>query len=351
MRVRQSDRYQDGHLLSLAVLFLSVTSTSPSLTTPTPVYQYYPNVNSAFSINSGGGRPYYRLISTTNSSIEECAVSAALYVNESNPSERCLSASFFKAPANASYNQQCWCYVLPKWIPLISNEADSVQLLWPCVGNSDCSYNGECNDQSCDCSTGWKGSRCQELDLQEVNATNPGLRLVDENGQNISTWGAPMLMDKESGLWHAWASEMLYSCGINSWTTNSHIVHATSKTPFGPWTRLEEVVPSFAHEPDVVQGPRGDLVMVYSFFRMPSNSSPCTQCANGMTLNEDVKNGCGPNRTHTFHQMMMISPGFNQPWGEPFEITKVSFITCCLVNPNSTNSHTLLLNLNLMNSL
>jgi len=292
-----------------------------------PTYEYNYNVNSAFSLQSQSGKDYYRLISSTNTSIEECAESASLYKNESNPTERCLSATFFKSPVNVSYSNQCWCYVLPKWIPLISTEADSVQLLWPCASGSDCSYNGECNVQgSCTCYNGWKGGRCQELDLQEVDIKNPGVRLVDSNGQNVSTWGAPILFDSVRGMYHSWASEMLYSCGINSWVTNSHIVHATSPTPFGPWTRLEEVVPAFAHEPDVVIGPHGELVMVYSFFQMPSNSSSnfCTQCANGMTLFEEVKNGCGPNRTHIFHQMMMISNGFDEPWGEPFEITKLT---------------------------
>jgi len=114
-------------------------------------------------------------------------------------------------------------------------------------------------------------------------------------------------------------------CGINSWVTNSHIVHATAPAPGGPWTRQEEVVPAFAHEPDVVQGPSGELVMVYSFWELPSApGARCTDCANGITLSEQAKNGCGLNRTHSFRTMLAIAPGFGQPFGQAMEITKLS---------------------------
>lgn len=315
--------------MTFKILSFIIVLSSTTICEPIPISLFFTNVNSAFTVTSDSGKPFYRLVTSSNTSIEECAESAMLWKNESAPNEKCLSATFFKAPSNISYTKQCWCYILPKWIPMSSNEADSVQIIWPCSTSEDCSFNGDCNSQeSCTCIPGWKGPRCGELDLQTVDIKNPGLRLVDDNGHNISTWGAPILQDEVSGLWHAWASEMLYSCGINSWETNSHIIHAISYSPFGPWTRLEEVVPAFAHEPDVIKGPNGELIMVYSYFQMPTNSNSsseyCTQCANGITLYQDVKNGCGLNKTHIFHQMMMISPGFNQKWQEPIEITKLT---------------------------
>ena len=134
-----------------------------------------------------------------------------------------------------------------------------------------------------------------------------------------------MLLDSASGTWHAWASEMERGCGINSWVTNSHIVRATAPAPGGPWTRREEVFPAFAHEPDVVRGPRGELVMALSSFELPNASaSQCADCADGVTLAQDVKNGCGPNRTHGFRQLVAVAPGFDEPFGEPFEVVKLS---------------------------
>jgi hypothetical protein len=292
-----------------------------------PTLLLHPNVNSAFSLPSPGGQPFYRLVAQASPDLPSCAASAAAWRSSSAPLQRCLSATFFRAPRNASLLGQCWCYVQPKWVPLASPEADSAQLVWPCAAPVDCSMNGQCSASgTCACDVGWRGPRCAQLDLLPVEAARPGLRLLDAQGGNISTWGAPMLQDPATGTWHAWASEMLHGCGINSWTTNSHIVHATAQSPGGPWTRREEVVPAFAHEPDVVRGPSGELVMVYSYWALPNASQgACTDCANGVTLRQDVKNGCGPNRIHPFRQMMAVAPGgFEGAWGAPVEIPQLS---------------------------
>jgi hypothetical protein len=34
---------------------------------------------------------------------------------------------------------------------------------------------------------------------------------------------------------------MLDHCGINSWTTNSHVIHAVAKSEGGPFNRTNEV--------------------------------------------------------------------------------------------------------------
>ena len=100
-----------------------------------------------------------------------------------------------------------------------------------------------------------------------------------------------------------------------------HIVHATAAQPGGPWARGEEVFGSFAHEPDVVLGPQGQLVMVLSAYGLPNASAAhCTACADGVSLALDSKTGCGPNRTHAFPQLLAISPGFGRPFGKPVEI-------------------------------
>ena len=70
-----------------------------------------------------------------------------------------------------------------------------------------------------------------------------------------------------------WASEMLAHCGIDSWTTNSHVVHAqcdltaagvdgdVSKCAF---QKTGEVWPAFAHEPNVARAPTGEWVMYFT---------------------------------------------------------------------------------------
>ena len=295
-----------------------------------PPLSLFPFVNAAFTLSTGRrsrageSGPVYKFVGGGFASVEACGSAAAAWMNASDPAQRCLSATFFRAPQNVSFAGQCYCNVEPRWIPAPSAEADSARLLWPCTVSPDaCSYNGECDAGSgqCRCDAAWGGPRCSELQLLPVDAARPGLRLVDPQGRNVSTWGAPMLRDPASGTWHAWPSEIEYGCGLNSWQTNSHVVHATADSPGGPWTRREEVFGSFAHEPDVVFGPGGELVIVLSYFELPnSTEAHCTACADGISLALDSKTGCGPNRTHAFRQMLAVAPGFDRPFGAPFEI-------------------------------
>ena len=128
------------------------------------------------------------------------------------------------------------------------------RILWhsgTCVRDSDCSYNGACSqDGSCICDSAWEGDRCQTLALRPTTRT-AGLRAVDD-GRNTSTWGGATLLDRETGVFHMWASEMLHHCGIESWTTNSHVVHAVSKDGIS-FHRVSETLTHFAHEPNVVR--------------------------------------------------------------------------------------------------
>ena len=308
-----------------AILASAVQAAAPAAVPPV---SYFPNVNAAFTLTeAGSSSQFIKFIGSGLLNISSCAEISAAWRNASAPAERCLAATHFRAPRNASFINQCYCLVNPKWIPVASPETDSARLLWPCASAADCSYNGDCSSNgTCACDTAWSGPRCSELRLLPVDAAAPGLRLTDSAGRNVSTWGAPMLRDEATGVWHAWASEMEEGCGINSWTTNSHVVHATAMAPGGPWHREEELFPAFAHEPDVVRGPSGELVMVLSAYELPDNTSKrCTTCANGMTLAQDVKNGCGPNRTHSFKTVLAIArDGFDGRWDSLQEIVGLS---------------------------
>jgi hypothetical protein len=84
-----------------------------------------------------------------------------------------------------------------------------------------------------------------------------GYRPVDARGSNVSSWGAPVVWDDATQLWHGWASEMVAGCGINAWETNSQIVHIVAPSPTGPFERRDVVWPTFAHEPSVTVAPNG----------------------------------------------------------------------------------------------
>lgn len=109
-----------------------------------------------------------------------------------------------------------------------------------CVDDIDCNLNGVCNsDGTCKCYTPWGGVTCGELQfrpLQAPAATNgyPGA------SPNASTWGGNAILF--GGLYHLFVAEMVNSCTLAQWGTNSRCIHATSSTPEGPYTRVDVAV-------------------------------------------------------------------------------------------------------------
>ena len=319
----------------LLLLLLHGGSAAAAAAAAPPPLALFRNVNAAFSLDmgprgQGAGRSsdFVKFVAAGVASLEACAAAAAAWRNASAPpsAARCLSATWFRSPSNASFADQCYCLPGPKWFPAPSTGADSARLLWPCESAEDCSFNGECGaDGACACDAAWGGPRCAELQLLPVDAARPGLRLVDAAGSNVSTWGAPMLRDEATGTWHAWPSELEDGCGINSWRTNSHVVHATAPAPGGPWTRREEVRAAFAHEPDVARGPKGELVMVFAGFPLPNSSEDrCLACADGTTLSQPLKGGCGPQRMHVMPTLISVARDFASSWSAPVEIARLS---------------------------
>ena len=98
-----------------------------------------------------------------------------------------------------------------------------------CSVDLDCSLNGLCVDAACACDAGWRGDACQTLALGAAPAGG-----AYGFAPNVSAWGSHVLRGAD-GLYHMFVSEMWNACGINSWQTNSHLVHATAPTPLGPY--------------------------------------------------------------------------------------------------------------------
>jgi hypothetical protein len=56
----------------------------------------------------------------------------------------------------------------------------------------------------------------------------------------VTTWGGSIVYvpgKSNSSNFHMYAAEMLGSCGLTSWQSNSQVVHAVSSSPLGPWKR------------------------------------------------------------------------------------------------------------------
>lgn len=119
---------------------------------------------------------------------------------------------------------------------------------------------------------------CSLLSLQPASR-GTGLHSVD-GGRNTSSWGGSVLQDEAAGVWHMWASEMTGHCGINSWTYNSRIVHATSPTLLGPFQRDGEFSGVFSHEPIAVRDPTTREWAVFYTSAIPSGRPVCN-CSDG----------------------------------------------------------------------
>ena len=131
------------------------------------------------------------------------------------------------------------------------------------------------------CPLPWTGPTCDTLLTLPVNRSW-GFRAPLPQDQNISSWGGSVLFDDASAAagddpWHMFAAEMVGNCGIDYWEPNSQIVHATAKTPEGPYTKRDVVLPPFAHEPNAVRGPNGEWI-IYATVRNP-NGYPTYDCS------------------------------------------------------------------------
>ena len=209
-----------------------------------------------------------------------------------------------------------------EWAPHPAAGATTGRLAWPpapCGSDRDCSLNGACVARRCVCDAAWRGDRCSTLALLPTRA-DAGLRAVD-GGVNTSSWGGSVLWDEASGLYYMWASEMKAHCGIDAWTTNSHIVEATS--PDGlTFTRTGEVMPSFSHEPTVARAPNGDFVMYFTSSPPGTPTPPeCRMCSDGDTWANATCAG-GPKGAGPTY--MSVAPRAGGPWGPRQQLFRAS---------------------------
>lgn len=143
--------------------------------------------------------------------------------------------------------------------------------------------NGVCTAGACACDPAWETAPnaklgCSTLSLLPASR-GTGLHTLD-GGCNTSSWGGSVLQDETTGVWHMWASEITEHCGINAWTFNSRIVHATSPTPLGRFQRDGEFSGVFSHEPTAVRDPTTKEWAVFFTSAIPSNRPVCN-CSDG----------------------------------------------------------------------
>ena len=212
------------------------------------------------------------------------------------PSEGRLSSAVFKAQPTTSTA-----------VGTRSRSSQRAGRDLPCQSDEDCNLNGMCivGNGECMCYKGWVSEDCGELDILPVPQPPPGHppgvsygSVPSASQAGLATWGGSLLQDPHRpGLYHLFAAEISLGCGLDAWSRNSIIVHATAPTPMGPFTRKDVILPAFAHEPVVVALPAsaGGGYVLYKIgcadgALTGSNGTSvrglCRNCHNGSTIGE-----------------------------------------------------------------
>ena len=125
---------------------------------------------------------------------------------------------------------------------------------------SDCSLNGVCKEGRCACDPGWRGDRCNFLDLKPPDRLQPHGYY---NG-SMPTWGGDVIF--ENNLYHGFFTAKGYMDPpldeSDTYRCNTAIVRVEGPTPMGPFKFAEVVLPVFHHESHAIRAPDG-TVLIY----------------------------------------------------------------------------------------
>ena len=129
---------------------------------------------------------------------------------------------------------------------------------------------GLCRGGRCVCDREWTGSQCAHLHLQpaRIHSGYPSVPATAALPSNASfTWGGAVV--RQGGVFHGFSTEYLNHCPMTygTWSTQTHIRHATSLAADGPWTPLDVAVPDAAGNPVLTQAPDGTWLLYFTSHR------------------------------------------------------------------------------------
>ncbi|GMH49969.1 hypothetical protein TL16_g00660 [Triparma laevis f. inornata] len=113
----------------------------------------------------------------------------------------------------------------------------------------DCSLNGDCAKEgdACVCDAGWKGKRCDLLDVK-ITPDTAGYR-----NESFASWGGNIIY--EDGKYHLFVAQFVNECPLGLWGLASSIVRTQSDSYLGPFEYQETVVSAFSHNPTIRKSP------------------------------------------------------------------------------------------------
>lgn len=144
---------------------------------------------------------------------------------------------------------------------------------------------------------------------------------------NWSYWCSSVVKDS-AGLYHMFATRFARHCGLNSWSTNSEIVHAVSTDPLGPFTEREVVVPVDAHNATIFKDKDGSYLLFYFGKVLDTSAMPCN-CGGGQSISLTPHG----QTVWTCFIEVRRAPTLNGPWGAPVRITHLLHVPPCATNP------------------
>ena len=118
-----------------------------------------------------------------------------------------------------------------------------------CTSDVDCNLNGACDAPTgaCACFKPWGGATCGEMRFLPLRAPAPTNGFPGATA-NESSWGGNIIRD-DDGLYHLFVAEMVLSCSLAQWQTNSRCAHAVASDPEGPFVRVDVAVDVWCHLP------------------------------------------------------------------------------------------------------
>lgn len=177
-----------------------------------------------------------------------------------------------------------------------------------CSTDDDCFLAGECVAGQCKCDSWATGPDCRLINPVAAPRWGPGASAMGYWNESRASWGGrPILVD---GTWHLFAAEMQGGAYLSHWGNCSTVIRAEGPSVTGPFVKKEVVVPSFAHNPQIVQANDGTFLLYYIGLPNSITEDTCagyTKQLGAPSPNDKPVNPAGPVR-------LAVSKSIYGPW-------------------------------------
>eukprot|EP01063_Lacrimia_lanifica_P028813 TRINITY_DN427_c0_g1_i1.p1 TRINITY_DN427_c0_g1~~TRINITY_DN427_c0_g1_i1.p1 ORF type:complete len:346 (+),score=72.24 TRINITY_DN427_c0_g1_i1:62-1039(+) len=130
-------------------------------------------------------------------------------------------------------------------------------------------------------------------------------------------------MIRQDGRSTMLASHMTEHCGLKAWATNSEIGIMSAPSPLGPYTQTGTAVPRFAHNPFIINGPKGGAKYILYHIGCGANANGTypvkTGCTDGTSEAPYPMPG-GPPCNGPHYTRALTSDSIDGPWADHGEV-------------------------------